>query len=308
MKAVYYEQFGGLDVLTYGDRPDPKVGPDTVLVDIKSSSVNPVDWTVLGGHLDAMTYSNFPIITGWDMAGVVNTPGPAVEEFAPGDEVIGYVRMDVLGHGTFAEQVAAPVRTLARKPKNVSWEQAGTIPLTGLTAYQSLVHFLSVSAGDTVLVHGGSGGVGSYAIQIARVRGARVIATASEANHQFLTELGAEPASYGDGAIDRFTALAPEGLDAILDLAGGNELAPSVELLKTPGRVVSIVNPAVKEMGGHYVFVRPNPEDLTALTELIEADNVTPVLTGTFDLQDAAKAFELSMGGHVRGKLAIRVQ
>lgn len=308
MKAVYYEEFGGPEVLKYGDQPDPKLGPDTVLVDIKASSVNPVDWAVMGGHLDAMTYAHFPVITGWDMAGVVNSPGPAVEEFQPGDEVIGYVRMDILGHGTFAEQVAAPVRTLARKPKNVSWEQAGTIPLTGLTAYQSLVHFLQVSDGDTVLIHGGSGGVGSYAVQIARARGARVIATASESNHGFLQELGAEPASYGDGAIDRFKALAPDGIDAVLDLAGGAELAPSVDLLKSPDRAVSIVDPGVKELGGHYVFVRPDPADLTALTELIEAEKVTPILTETFDLPDAAKAFERSMGGHVRGKIAIRVQ
>ncbi|MHA7174618.1 NADP-dependent oxidoreductase [Arthrobacter monumenti] len=308
MKAAYYEAFGGPEVLKYGEQPEPKLGPDTVLVDIKASSVNPVDWAVMGGYLDSMSYAHFPVITGWDLAGVVKTPGPAVEEFQPGDEVIGYVRMDVIGHGTFAEQVAAPVRTLARKPENVNWEQAATIPLTGLTAYQSLVHFLQVSDGDTVLIHGGSGGVGTYAVQIARAKGARVIATASERNHDFLKDLGAEPTSYGEGAVDRFKALAPDGIDAILDLSGGDELAPSVELLRTPGRVVSVVNPGVKEMGGHYVFVRPDPEDLAALTELVEAGKVTPVLTETFELKDAAKAFELSMGGHVRGKIAIRVQ
>lgn len=307
MKAVYYENYGGAEVLQYGDMPEPKVGPDSVLVDVKATSINPVDWKVMGGHLDSMTYAHFPVITGWDLAGVVTTPGPAVEEFSVGDEVIGYVRMDGIKHGTFAEQVAAPVRTLARKPQNVSWEQAGTIPLTGLTAYQSLVHFLKISDDETVLIHGGSGGVGSYAVQIAVARGACVIATASEANHDFLRQLGAEPISYGEGTNERVTELAPDGIDAILDLAGGDEFAPSVQLLKKPGRVVSVVDVGVKEMGGHYVFVRPSAEDLQALTELIEAGKVTPVVEQSYALTDAAQAVEQSMSGHVRGKIAVRV-
>ena len=138
MKAVFYEQYGDPDVLQYGDRPDPKVGPDTVLVEVRASSVNPVDWKVAAGYLDGALPAYFPVIPGWDVAGVVTQPGPSVTEFQAGDEVIGYVRMDTVGLGTFAEQVAAPVRTLARKPRNVSWAEAATMPLAGLTAYQAL--------------------------------------------------------------------------------------------------------------------------------------------------------------------------
>lgn len=307
MKAVFYEQFGGPGVLTYGEQPEPKVGPDSVLVDVKATSVNPVDWKIMGGYMDAMMYAHFPVIPGWDLAGVVNTPGVSVEEFQPGDEVIGYVRMDAVQHGTFAEQVAAPVRTLARKPRNVSWEQAGTIPLTGLTAYQCLVNVLQVEEGQTVLIHGGSGGVGSYAVQIAKAAGARAIATASESSAGFLTELGAEPIVYGPGGLDRIKDAAPDGLDAVLDLAGGDEFAPSLELLKRPDRAVSIVDPAVKEMGGHYVFVRPSTPDLEALTGMIEAGSVTPVLDETFRLEHAKLAFERSMEGGNRGNLAVKV-
>lgn len=308
MKAVFYEQFGGPEVLTHGEQPEPKVGPDSVLVDVQASSVNPVDWKVMGGYLDPMLHAHFPVITGWDLAGVVNTPGIAVEEFQPGDEVIGYVRKDVVEHGTFAEQVAAPVRTLARKPKNVSWAQAGTIPLAGLTAFQSLVHFLRVDEGETVLIHGGSGGVGSYAVQIAKAAGARVIATASESSAGFLVELGAEPLSYGAGALDRIKEAAPTGLDAVLDLAGGEEFAPSTELLRQPSRAVSIVDPSVTERGGHYVFVRPSAVDLEALTGMIEAGTVTPVVDATFNMENAAQAFERSMNEHTRGKIAVNVR
>lgn len=308
MKAVFYEQFGGPEVLTYGDQPEPKVGPDSVLVDVNATSVNPVDWKIMGGYMEPMMYTYFPAIPGWDLAGVVNTPGVAVEEFQPGDEVIGYVRMDTVQHGTFAEQVAAPVRTLARKPKNVSWEQAGTIPLTGLTAYQCLVNVLQIAEGQTILIHGGSGGVGSYAVQIAKAAGARVIATASESSAGFLTELEAEPLSYGPGAVDRMKEAAPNGVDAVLDLAGGEEVAPSLELLKQPGRAVSIVDPAIKEMGGHYLFVRPSAPDLEALTGMIEAGSVTPVLDETFRLEHAKLAFDRSMEGGNRGNLAVKVR
>lgn len=206
MKAVFYEQYGEPDVLQYGEQPDPKVGPDSVLVDVRASSVNPVDWKITAGYLDGALPTHFPVIPGWDVAGVVVQPGTSVTEFDAGDEVIGYVRMDTVGLGTYAEQVAAPVRTLARKPRNVSWAEAATMPLVGLTAYQSL-RAVGVGEGDTVLIHNGAGGVGTYAIQIARAWGARVLATASEKNHDFLRSLGAEPLTYGVGLSGRVAEL-----------------------------------------------------------------------------------------------------
>lgn len=306
MKAVFYDTYGDPDVLQYGDQPDPKVGPDSVLVEVRAASVNPVDWKITAGYLDAALPTYFPVIPGWDVAGVVVQPGPSVTEFEAGDEVIGYVRMDTVGLGTFAEHVAAPVRALARKPRNVSWAEAATMPLAGLTAYQSL-KAVGVSDGDTVLVHNGSGGVGTYAIQIAKAWGAHVLATASEKNHDFLRSLGAEPLTYGEGLAQRIAAVAPEGLDAVVDFVGGDDWVASLEHLKTPERAASVTDAEVKDRGGQYVFVRPNPDDLLALTELVEAGSVKPVLAETFPLERAADAFRSSIEGHVRGKIAITV-
>ncbi|MHA7145791.1 NADP-dependent oxidoreductase [Arthrobacter sp. TmT3-37] len=306
MKAVFYERYGDPDVLQYGEQPDPKVGPDSVLVEVRAASVNPVDWKITGGHLDGALPTHFPVVPGWDVAGVVVQPGPSVTEFQAGDEVIGYVRMDTVGLGTFAEQVAAPVRTLARKPRNVSWAEAATMPLAGLTAYQAL-RAVGAGEGDTVLVHNGAGGVGTYAIQIATAWGARVLATASEKNHDFLRSLGAEPLTYGEGLADRITVAAPEGLDAVVDFVGGDDLPVSLEHLRTPGRVASVVDAGIKDEGGRYIFVRPDPEDLLALTELVEAGSVKPVLAETFPLERAADAFRSSIEGHVRGKIAVTV-
>ena len=306
MKAVFYEKYGDPDVLQYGEQPDPKVGPDSVLVDVRASSVNPVDWKITAGYLDGALPTYFPVIPGWDVAGVVVQPGPSVTEFEAGDEVIGYVRMDTVGLGTFAEQVAAPVRALARKPRNVSWAEAATMPLAGLTAYQSL-EAVGVTDGDTVLVHNGAGGVGTYAIQIAKAWGARVLATASEKNHDFLRSLGAEPLTYGEGLADRIAEAAPEGLDAVVDFVGGDDWVASLEHLKTPERIASVTDAEVKEKGGRYVFVRPNPADLLALTELVESGSVKPILAESFPLERAADAFRSSIDGHTRGKIAVTV-
>ena len=306
MKAVFYEQYGSPDVLQYGEQPDPKVGPDSVLVDVRAASVNPVDWKITAGYLDGALPTYFPVIPGWDVAGVVVQPGPSVTEFEAGDEVIGYLRMDTVGLGTFAEQVAAPVRTLARKPRNVSWAEAATMPLAGLTAYQSL-QAVGAGEGDTVLVHNGAGGVGTYAIQIAKAWGARVLATASEKNHEFLRSLGAEPLTYGEGLTERLREAAPDGLDAVVDFVGGDDRVASLEHLKDQKRAASVADVAAKDTGGRYIFVRAEPADLLALTELVEAGRVKPVLAETFPLERAADAFRSSIEGHVRGKIAVTV-
>ncbi|WP_131104917.1 NADP-dependent oxidoreductase [Ornithinimicrobium sufpigmenti] len=306
MKAVFYDEYGDPDVLQYGDQPEPKVGPDSVLLDVRASSVNPVDWKITAGYLDAALPTYFPVIPGWDVAGVVVEPGASVTEFQAGDEVIGYARMDTVGLGTFAERVAAPVRALARKPRNVSWAEAATMPLAGLTAYQSL-EAVGATAGDTVLVHNGAGGVGTYAIQIATAWGARVLATASEKNHDFLRSLGAEPLSYGNGLGERVAEAAPDGLDAVVDFVGGEDWMASLPYLNTPERVASVVDDRVKQKGGRYIFVRPNPAHLLALTELVEDERVKPVIADTFPLERAADAFRSSIEGHVRGKIAITI-
>lgn len=308
MKAITYSKYGSAEVLELTELPEPKVGPDSVLVDVRAASVNPVDWKIREGYLDGALDVFFPAIPGWDVAGVVERPGPAVSEFAVGDEVIGYVREDVVRHGTFAEKVAAPVRTLARKPRNLSWAQAAGLPLAGLTGYQALVHALKVGAGDTVLIHAAAGGVGSLAGQIAVALGARVIGTASERNHEFLRGLGIEPVTYGDGLAARVRELAPEGVNAVLDLVGGDALATTPDVLADPGRVASIVDgEGVGKLGGHYVFVRPDAVDLAALVDLVEAGKVTVEVAETHPLAEAAAAHRASEEGHARGKIVVLV-
>ncbi|MFI1800489.1 NADP-dependent oxidoreductase [Streptomyces sp. NPDC020379] len=307
MKAISYRSYGGPEVLEYGERPDPKVGPDSVLIKVKAAAVNPVDWKAQAGYLDAALDAVFPVIPGWDVSGVVVQPGADAGEFAVGDEVIGYVREDFLSRGTFAEYVAAPVRTLARKPANLTFEQAAGLPLAGLTAYQSLVKALRVGQGETVLVHAAAGGVGSMAVQIARHLGARVIGTASERNHDYLRGLGAEPVVYGAGLADRVRALAPSGVDAVLDLAGGEALTVSPGLLAEGGRLASIADPSVLGLGGRYVFVRPDTADLTALTELAESGALTVEVAEVFPLEKTADAQRLNAAGHTRGKIVVTV-
>ncbi|MGW3933946.1 NADP-dependent oxidoreductase, partial [Streptomyces microflavus] len=235
MKAISYSAYGSADVLEYGERPDPKVGPDAVLVKVRAAAVNPVDRKAREGYLQGGLEAVFPVIPGWDVSGVVVQPGIAVDEFAVGDEVIGYVREDFLSRGTFAEYVAAPVRTLARKPLRLSFEEAAGLPLAGLTAYQVLHRTLKVREGDTVLVHAAAGGVGSLAVQIARHSGCRVVGTASARNHEHVRSLGAEPVEYGDGLADRLRELAPEGFDAAFDTVGG-DVRPCGQLRSDPRR------------------------------------------------------------------------
>ncbi|ARX82358.1 MULTISPECIES: NADP-dependent oxidoreductase [Streptomyces] len=307
MKAISYRAYGGPDVLEYGDVRDPKVGPDSVLVKVRAAALNPVDHKCREGYLDAVLDAVFPVIPAWDVAGVVVQPGAAAPEFAVGDEVIGYVREDFLSRGTLAEYVAAPVRTLARKPRNLTFEEAAGLPLAGLTAYQVITKALSVTDGDVVLVHAAAGGVGTFAVQLARHAGARVIGTASERNHAYLRDLGAEPVVYGDGLGERVRALAPEGVDAAFDTIGGDTLKLSADLLAPGGRLASIADGSVIALGGQYCFVRPDAADLTRLTELVEQDVLTAHVQETFPLERAADAFRVLEEGRTRGKIVVRV-
>ncbi|MER5969099.1 NADP-dependent oxidoreductase [Streptomyces sp. NPDC002055] len=304
MKAVTINAYGEKPQLT--EEPEPKVGPDSVLIRTRAAGVNPVDWKVAAGYLDQVLYCHFPFVPGWDVAGVVEQVGPAVTEFAPGDEVIGYNRQDHVQQGTYAELVTAPVRTLAHKPASLSWAQAAGLPLAGLTAYQSL-RAAGVGKGDTVLVHAAAGGVGSLAVQIAVAWGARVIGTASERNHDFLRSLGAEPVTYGDGLPGRVRALAPDGVDAALDFVGGAAVAQSQEVTGSPERIVSIADFQVAAVGGRYVFVRPDTADLTALAELADAGKLTVHVDKELPLAEAAEAFRISQEGRTRGKVVLTV-
>ncbi|MFE1247837.1 NADP-dependent oxidoreductase [Streptomyces sp. NPDC058735] len=307
MKAISYSRYGGPEVLAFGEVRDPKVGPDAVLVKVRAAAVNPVDWKAREGYLDPVLAPVFPVVPGWDVSGVVVRPGVAVSEFDVGDEVIGYVREDFLSRGTFAEYVAAPVRTLARKPRNLSWEEAAGLPLVGLTAYQVLTRVLRVRRGETLLVHAAAGGVGSVAVQLGIHLGARVIGTASERNHDFVRGLGGEPVAYGEGLGERVRGLAPEGVDAVFDTVGGEALKVSANLLAPEGRLVSIADNGVVNYGGRYYFVRPDAEDLERLAGLAEQGVVSVHVDETFPLERAADAHRLNQEGRTRGKIVVTV-
>ncbi|MFJ6773520.1 NADP-dependent oxidoreductase [Kitasatospora sp. NPDC091257] len=306
MKAIAINRYGGPEVVEYTDLPDPKVGPDSVLVEVRAAGVNPVDWKVRDGALDGILDAHFPLVMGWDLAGVVRAVGGGITEFAPGDEVYGYVRKDAVEHGTYAELVSAPVRTLARKSAALDWAQSGGLPLAGLTALQGL-RALRLAEGETVLVHAAAGGVGHLAVQLARAFGARVIGTAAERNHDFLRGLGAEPVVYGEGLADRVRALAPDGVDAALDLVGHGAVQVSAGLVADPGRIASTTDFGVKALGGRYVWVRPDAGDLAELAALADDGRLTVTVASTFPLAQAASAQALSAEGRTRGKIVLLV-
>lgn len=305
MKAITYSNYGNPDVLELTEQPMPKVGPGMVLVKVKAASVNPVDWKIMAGYLDGVMDIQFPAIPGWDVAGVVESVGIDSRQFAPGDEVIAYGRKDFVHGGSFAEYIALPERLLARKPSSLDWNESAGLPLAGLTAFQVLRR-LEVKPGETVLIHGGSGGVGSLGIQIAASWGAKVIATASEKNHGYLRSLGAEPVAYGEGLAERVRALSPEGVDVVADFAGGN-LEPTLQVLADGGRHASIADSDVEEHGGTWMWVSPVGADLQELADLVDSKKFRVEVAKVFPLAGAADAFRLNMEGHTRGKIVLSV-
>ncbi|MFJ9770469.1 NADP-dependent oxidoreductase [Kitasatospora sp. NPDC101157] len=304
MRAVTYDSYARDNSrLKYGEVPDPKVGPGQVLIQVRAAAVNPVDWKVMAGGLDGMMDAVFPVIPGWDVAGVVTRTGPDTPEFAPGDEVMAYARKDVVQAGTFAEYVAVAAPAVARKPSGLDWAQAAGLPLAGLTASRSLDR-LDVGPSDVLLVHGAAGGVGSLAVQLGRDRGARVIGTASERNHAFVRGLGAEPVTYGDGLTERVRALAPGGVSTVADFVGG-QLETTLAVLAEGGRHVSVADPEVSQHGGHWIWVRPDGAELAELAAVVDRGALTVEVARTFPLERTAEAFDASRTGHTRGKLVV---
>ncbi|MFD3538215.1 NADP-dependent oxidoreductase [Streptomyces sp. NPDC058662] len=305
MRAMAYETYGGAEVLAETRLPLPKVGPGEVLVRVKYASVNPVDWKIMAGGLDALMDVVYPVVPCWDVSGTVERTGIDTPEFAEGDEVMAYVRKDYVHGGTCAEFVCVPVRALARKPASLGWAEAAGLPLAGLTAYQVLTR-LGTGKDDTVLIHGAAGGVGSFGVQIARALGARVIGTASPRNHDRVRALGAEPVAYGDGLAERVRALAPDGVTVVADFVG-EVLAVTREVLHDDGRHASIADPTVTGSGGEWMWVRPVGSDLEALGRLADAGQLTVSVARTFPLSELGAAFELSRQGHTAGKIVIEI-
>lgn len=306
MRAISYDDFGGPEQLRLREVPVPVAGPGEVLIETRRAAVNPVDWKILSGGLTALMPHHFPIVPGWDVAGVVTATGPDTPEFAEGEEVMAYARKDVVQAGTFAEYVAFSVRGVASKPAALDWDTAAALPLAGGTALRVL-RTLDLGPDDTLLVHAAAGGVGTLASQIARTWGARVIGTASEGNHAYLRDLGVEPVAYGDGLVERVRELAPGGVTAVADLVGG-VLDETEAVLAPDGRHVSVADPEVRERGGRWVWVRPDAEALTELGGLVESGSLRVPIAETFDLAEVADAFRRSQDGHVRGKITLRVR
>ncbi|MHA6250010.1 NADP-dependent oxidoreductase [Pontibacter sp. CAU 1760] len=311
MKAAVYESFGGSDKIQIKKVKIPEVKEGEVLVRIKAAAVNPVDAMVREGYLKDFLPYKFPIIPGWDVAGVIAERGFSARRFEVGDEVYAYARRPLVQGGTFAEYVVLPESYLALRPRNISWEEAAGIPLVGLTAYQSLFDAGQLQPEQTVLILGGSGGVGSLGIQLAKVKGARVIGVASAQNHEFMKELGADHTiDYKDNHIgEAASAIAPQGIDLIFDCVGGDTLEQSLTALKPNGKLVSIVNQGQdldKNINFQYVFVEPNAKQLDALREYANTGKLKVHVSQTYTLDQAVEAFSQIESKHTKGKIAIK--
>ncbi|MFF3122589.1 NADP-dependent oxidoreductase [Streptomyces sp. NPDC057908] len=300
-RAVQFTEYGGPEVLRVVEREVPRPGPGTVLVEVRAAGVNPLDWKLRSGAVAATMPVEFPAVPGGDVAGVVRDVGEGVSDFVAGDEVFGSI-----GAGGYAEFVVAPAAQLARKPASVSWEIAAGLPVAVNTAYQALDD-LGVKAGETLVVDGAAGGVGSVAVQIARHLGATVIGTASARNHAYLRSLGAEPVLYGEGVAERIRAIAPHGADAAFDTAGKGSLPALVDVTGGPERVVTIADHRAEEHGVRFVFAGAGAlrERLERASALAENGELTLSVARTYTLSEAADAHRESEGGHVRGKLVI---
>lgn len=315
MRAVGIREFGGRDKLEVLDVPEPKVPPDFVKIRVRAAGVNPVDWKIREGRSEPRFPHVFPVVLGWDAAGVVEEVGPGVVELAPGDEVFAYCRKHFVGEGTYAEYVSVPVTAVARKPASLDFEHAAAFPLTALTAYQALFFGAGLTAGETVLVYAAAGGVGGFAVQLALDAGAEVIGVASERNREYVLGLGAyEVIDYTQkDVVDTVREFAPDGVDVVVDTVGGDSLTRAVDAVRDEGRLVSIVQPPVEEhfsargITPGYVFVRPDGEALEELGEMAGSGRLTVDLQEVLPLEEAARAHELSEAGHVRGKLVLRV-
>jgi NADPH:quinone reductase-like Zn-dependent oxidoreductase len=299
MKAVRFSRFGGPEVLEIVDLPDPRPGPGQVRIAVRAASVNPSDWKKRQGLMD----EELPQTLGYEAAGVVDELGAGVADVAAGDRVFGFSAAGA------AQAELAVLSDYAPIPPSLDFAAAAALPAAIETAARALDQ-LGVGSGSTLLVNGASGSVGSAAVQLAVARGARVIGTASPASHEYLRSLGAEPVAYGAGLAGRVRALAPDGVDTALDVAGSGVLPELIELAGGPGQVVTIA-----DFGGAQKYgVRFSRGDsgralyaLAEIGELIESGRFALPVAQTFPLAEVAQAHRVSEDGHARGKLVLLV-
>ncbi len=310
MKAAFYEAFGGPEKIKVEELEIPELKEGEVLVRVKAAAVNPVDNAVMAGWLSSFLPVQFPAIPGWDVAGVVEDRAYSARRFNVGDEVYAYARRPVVQQGTFAEYIVIPESYLARKPKSLSFEEAAGIPLVGLTAYQSMFDAGNLQAGQTVLILGASGGIGNLGIQLAKWKGATVIGVASQKNHPFMQELGADHTINYNGTHvgEAVKELFPDGVDLIFDAASGDTLQQSLIALKPGGKLVSILNRGEnldKSIDFQYLFVEPNSAQLEHLRELADAGHLKVHVSETYSLDQAGEALQKIANHHTTGKIVV---
>ena len=316
MKAVTIENFGGINQVKISQVPTPEPLDNEVQIAIEDAAVNPVDWKICEGELKSMLPHEFPIILGWDAAGVVKAVGKKVRNFSVGDQVFAYCRKPTVKWGTYAEYVCVDEKQVALKPKSLTFAQASSIPLAGLTAWQALFDIGGLRKGETVLIHAGSGGVGSIAIQLAKNAGARVITTASSKNHSYVKKLGADTVIdyQKENFVDSIKKAIPEGVDLVIDTIGGSTRQQSLNVLKSNGRLVTMVemiDPATRwpnNIRCYSMFVEPNGSQLQQISDLVTQGKVKPPSILEMKLEEAAIALEKNRSGHTCGKIVLKIR
>jgi NADPH:quinone reductase-like Zn-dependent oxidoreductase len=308
MKAVRIHTYGGPEVLKFEDAPRPEPAPGEVLIKVNAAGVNPIDWKIRAGYLKDHRPYVFPLILGWDVSGTIEANGLDGTRFKNGDEV--YARADMARNGAYAQYIVAKQVEVSQKPKLIDHIRAAAIPLAALTAWQALFDAAGLSAGQKVLIHGAAGGVGSFAVQLAKWKGTHVIGTASARNQAFIQELGAdESIDYTKTSFDDVL----RDVDVVFDTVAGETQTRSWKVLKKGGILVSIASPpsaedAVKNgVRQAFVFMVPNASQLAEIAKLVDSGKLKPVVETVLPLSDARRAHELSQTGHTRGKIVLRV-
>ncbi|MGE5112012.1 MAG: NADP-dependent oxidoreductase [Acidobacteriaceae bacterium] len=304
MKAIRIHEYGDAGTLQLEDIPRLSIADDQILVRIRDAGVNPIDWKIRQGYLKQVMPPTFPMTIGQDFAGEVVEVGKTVKQFVLGERVFGFA------HGTYAEYAAAPAATVAAIPNSMDFATAAALPTAGSTALQIIRDVVNARSGMSILIHGAAGGVGSYASQISRNLGARVIGTATGADVEYLNSLGVEEVI--DYKRERFEDRAT-GMDAVVDLVGGETLSRSYHVVKKGGVLATTVQPidesAAKRSGIHavHVVMKRNAADLAELARLVEKGALKPRLSKTMSLSQAREAQELSEAGKTAGKVILKV-
>lgn len=315
MRAIVIDKFGGAENLKLREVENPIAGEGEILIQVSHAGVNPVDWKIREGYLSSLFRHRFPLILGWDVAGYVAAIGPGVNSFQVGDRVFAYGRKPCVHAGTYAELVTIPAAMVAHTPVGVSEAQAAAVPLAALTAWQGIYDFAGLEAKQTILIHAGAGGVGSFAIQLAKLRGAKVVTTATKSKNSYVSNLGADLViDYSkENFFEKTKKWCPEGVDVVFDSVGGETLKKSFDVVKRGGTLVSIVETpdlALAENSGirsGFIFVEPNDQQLQKIGELIASKKIKLPEITIMPLEQAAEAHLKSQTQRTLGKIVLKI-